>query len=939
MRYRDFSYIPTAVYRLQFSNEFTFKDAIAIIPYLKTLGIQAVYSSPYYDSNSNHGYDVADPNKINPEVGSAEDFENFCMTLKNHDMGQILDVVPNHMGIKGGKNKWWQDVLENGPLSQYSSFFDIEWSPDKRELRDKVLVCILANDFGHSLENQDIKLVIRDGYLQFQIYDFYLPISFQSYSIFLEEGWQDFKQRNNSAKKEMRNYEKVIEIFKNLPVNLAELQQKKEEGMWRFNYLYEDSPLLRKFIQKQIVLFNGKKGDPTSFNLLEKILEKQFYRLASWKVAAHEINYRRFFNINELAAIRIEQEQVFLAHHRLVFQLVAEKKIHGLRIDHPDGLYDPIHYFEKLRLHANVPIFVEKILERKETLPENWDIEGTVGYEYLNILNGIFIVQSHEEAFNDIYHNFIGQNIDFEELIYEKKKLFTRFLMASEINALGFKLDSITELNRYFKDFTRPDLTKAIQETIACFPVYRTYIASEGEVVSKRDVKYITIAIEKAKRKSPFIDASVFNFLKRLLLLKLKVKREEKEDYRDFILRFQQLSGPIMAKGLEDTCFYIYNRFISLNEVGGDPEHFGNSINEFHRFNQIKQKNWPLGFLATSTHDTKRGEDVRMRLNALSEMPEKWNSTIKKWALVNAKYKTEIDGVAYPSANIEYFIYQTLVGVWPIFLKAEEYELFFNRIWEVILKSIRESREETDWINPNLAYEEAVRNFLSSILQQPQQNLFLKVLFPFQKHINILGMFNSLSAIALKIASPGIVEIYQGSELWHYCLVDPDNRRNVNYEMRENYLKQLIKISKNKHVNIVSHLLRGKDFGKIKQYIYFKGLNFRIEHPGLFLDGDYIPLKVQGKFKHHIVAFLRKEDKKYLIVLAGRFFDKLMTKENHFPIGAQVWQDTHVLLPKELYHQKFTELFTDRTYQFKNTLNIGAIFDSLPLAYLILMED
>ncbi len=845
MKNLNLSDIPSSVYRLQLNADFTLKKAIEVLPYLQELGVEGVYCSPFYDAYSAHGYDITNSNALNPKIGTLKEYTHFCEKLKELGLKQIIDVVPNHMGFKGGKNAWWQDVLENGPHSAYAGFFDINWSPEKKELTDRVLLPILADNYGRVLENHEIQLHYANGIFWLQYQDFPLPVAPSTYALIWEEA-----------------------------------NEKKE-------------------ISKLLSRFNG------SIKLLDRLLEAQYYRLAYWKVASHEINYRRFFNIHELVAIRVEEMQVLQAHHKWLFQLIDEGHVQGLRIDHPDGLFDPVAYFDHLRERYPIYTVVEKILERNEQLPEAWKVEGTVGYDYLNVLNGLFIQQSNEQAFDAIYTEFLGETIDFEECVYQSKKLFTLYEMVSEVEALGLQLDRLSEQSCSFRDFTRHDLTKALAEVIACFPVYRTYIAPEGRV-SKRDRHYLSWAIEKAKSHAHDLDPSIFDFLEKLLLLKLK----DSKRYREFILRFQQLTAPIMAKGLEDTAFYVYNRFISLNEVGGDPPHFGHSLADFHRFNQEKSEKWPLGFLASSTHDTKRSEDVRARLNVLSEIPERWRAEVQKWQKINSTYKG-----AGPSSNAEYYIYQLLVGVWPREgLKRAEYASFTDRLWGVVLKSIREAKQETSWMFPNEEYEAAVHHFFYSLLNPDKANPFLKHFLPFQKEIDRLGAYNSLSATVLKIGSCGVVDFYEGNELLNYRLVDPDNRRPVDFAHRK---KELTALKKSDPIA----LFASHEMSRIKAYLHWKALNFRKQHRALFLEGRYLPLKVRGAHHESVVAFLRYTEEEALIVLAGRFFSSLT-------LG---WGNTEVLLPEKWSHYQWTELFTDRDL---TRLSVSTIFEHLPVGFI-----
>lgn len=771
----------SSTYRLQLNKDFNLCMAITALEYLAKLGVDAIYCSPIATSNSSHGYDIINPNLLNPTIGTEKEFDAFLEKLKSLDLKVIIDVVPNHMGIAGG-NPWWEDVLEHGPDSKYASFFDIDWNSEKKELKGRVLLPILAEHYGTVLKQHEIKLH-RDKNPPYLTYrDYYLPICPKTYSL----------------------------------------------------------------IPKRV-----------TFEGLDKLLEAQHYRLAYWKVAAHEINYRRFFNIHELAALRIEDQNVLKKHHEWIFDLVSSGKVQGLRIDHPDGLYDPVTYFKRLQENKPILTVVEKILDRKEELPSAWQVDGTVGYEYLNLLTGLFVRKKSEDAFTKIYEDFIGEKIDFEQHIYQSKKYFAEVEMVSEVEALGLALDRISEHDPQFRDFTRIDLTRALSEVIACFPVYRTYIAPEGRV-SRRDARYITNALHRARAKDPNLDPSIFDFLEKVLLLKLPQKSRA---YREFILHFQQLTGPLMAKGLEDTAFYRYNRFIALNEVGGDPEHFGTSIPDFHKFNQHKLQKWPYGLLASSTHDTKRSEDVRMRLAVLSEIPDRWQLEVKKWAMITQRFEK-------PSPNTEYFIYQTLLGAWPIELE---------RLWEVVLKSIREAKLETSWSHPNEVYEKVVYDFLSQTLQL---EVFLESFLSFQEEIDRLGRLNSLSAVTLKLGSCGICDLYQGNEHFTYRLVDPDNRVPVTFRTQHDEKERITQI----------------------------GLNFRKQHPRLFLNGNYIQLRT----KENLIAFARQHQEQLIIVTAARFYTH--------------WKGGEVHVSKEWIGKTFRNLFSGHTIEIHEKAGHGYFY-------------
>jgi (1->4)-alpha-D-glucan 1-alpha-D-glucosylmutase len=910
--------IPISVYRLQLSSEMTIKKAEKILPYLKALGIEAIYCSPYFQAYSTHGYDITDPNRFNSLLGTPKEFQDFFRAVKKHGMMHICDVVPNHMGIKGGQNQWWQDVLKNGPYSIFAPFFDINWNPEKRELQDRVLLPILDQSYGEVLNSHAISLSLKDGYFSAQYADYPLPIATHTYPMILEVGIEELQRTLSKDHPDLKEYMQLIEHFRQSFAATQERANQEIEGQRRLIELLNKSASLRDHIDKILSLFNGKHTKAISFDLFDKLLEKQFYRISYWRVAGHEINYRRFFNLSELISIKMEDDPVFEAHHAFLFQLISEGHIDGIRIDHPDGLYDPIQYFQKLRQRFSLLTIAEKILERKEKLPQEWEVDGTVGYEYLNVLNGLFVKRENEKIMGQIYENYTGDSLNFEDALYKAKKYFAEYEMASDVEALGLQLDRLSENSPEYRDLTRHDLTVAFAEVIAFFPVYRSYVRMQG-AVSKRDAHLIKIAIQKAKAKRTDLDISIFDFLEKLLLVKWNKRRKGEEAYRDCVLRFQQLTAPIMAKGLEDTVCYTYNRLLSLNEVGGDPQHFGYSVGDFHAQNKEKQEFWPKGFLTTSTHDSKRSEDVRMRLNVLSEIPQQWELEVKKWALVNSKYKK-----GAPSLNTEYYIYQTLLGVWPRNrLRSSQHSALCERVWQMILKAMREAKQETSWRTPNHDYEEATREFVFAILSS---RTFMRLFTQFLALIDRYGAWNSLSQVVLKGGSPGIYEIYQGNELLIYHLSDPDNRTPVNFNHYQKELRAVQNIS-------LEELFTQHDLSRFKMALQTCILHHRLQHKSLFLEGNYIPLTLRGSKKDHAVAYMRQKDNSMAIIVAARFYTSLASAEWDIPIGKHIWGNTELILPEGEY-PLMTDLFTKNLIQPSQTLPLTKLFTLFPFCLL-----
>ncbi len=928
---------PTSVYRLQLNRHFTFSAALPVLAYLKELGVDAAYCSSYLQAveGSLHGYDVTDPGRINREIGSEADYEAFCATLQRLGLAQVLDVVPNHMGISSAGNAWWMDVLENGRASIYTDFFDVDWEPVKDEIHGKILFAILGDYYGTVLENGEIQVAYDDGRFTLRYGSHVLPVAPDTYPLLLPESADD-----------------VAAAFRALPPRSESSAERrserhglKQEAQRRLAARVRESDDLRRGIEHRLRAVNGRKGDPQSFDELDRLLNEQSYRLAYWRVASEEINYRRFFDIKELAALRMQDRRVFDAYHALIFRLVGEGKIQGLRIDHPDGLYDPPAYFAALqdayRSVSRAPaegesqdtplyVVVEKILEADEKLPDDWPVHGTVGYEFMASLNGLFVKTENRRAMTQVYQAFVGRGTDFEELLYRAKLFICAVRVPSEIAAMGHRLDRLSEQNRRFRDFTLNNLTHALRETIACFPVYRTYLSPRTEKASERDARYIRLAIARARSRAPYVHGAVFDFLERVLLLQFDdtMGAEERRMYVDFALRFQQLTGPVMAKGFEDTTLYIYNRLLSLNEVGSDPHRFGTTPRQFHQANRERLERWPLSFLATSTHDHKRSEDVRCRISVLSEIPAEWKIRVARWSAMNLPHKTTIAGRLEPDANTEYFIYQTLIGAWPDEpLNEQTGPAWRERIRTYLEKSVREANVKTAWVAPNEAYEAAVHGFVDRLLA-PDPHPFLDDFLPFQQRIAACGRWNSLSALALKIGSPGVVDTYQGCELWNYTLVDPDNRQPVDYEERARALQQV------KSATDVSALI-GAPGGLLKLYLVWKGLTFRREHPELFLDGAYIPLWAEGERRGNVVAFARKTRREVMVVLAARFFASLLEGGRAAPTGPEAWGDTTVRLPRQVKARGWVDLLTGRTFPKVTSLALRDVFHTLGTAVLV----
>ncbi|MGE5173291.1 MAG: malto-oligosyltrehalose synthase [Betaproteobacteria bacterium] len=977
--------IPVSTYRLQFNRAFTFRDATRIIAYLHELGITDIYASPYFAAKpgSLHGYDIVDHNALNPEIGTEEDYQSMISELKRLGMGQVLDIVPNHMCIERPENAWWQDVLENGPSSPYAGYFDIDWSPVKKELRDKVLIPVLGSQYGNVLEGQELKLTFEEGAFFVNYYEHRFPLRPQTYALILEHRLRELQ---SVLQVEHPDYAELLSINTALghlplytetdPARIEERRREKEVIKRRLWALFTASAEIRTYVEENVRLFNGTKGDARSFDLLDELLSRQIYRLSYWRVATDEINYRRFFDINGLGAIRMEHHGLFQAAHALIFRLIREESVTGLRIDHPDGLYNPVEYFHRLQRGCLVsqglapgvepspeaereladrydeaaladpgykPFYIvgEKILTKSEKMPEDWPIFSTTGYVFLNSVNGIFVDAGHAKEFDRIYEKFIGTKMSVPEVICEKKKLVMQVAMASEVNTLGHYLNDLSEKNRHTRDFTLNSLRSAITEVIACFPVYRTY--TNTWIVTDHDRQVVELAVSKAKRRNPAISESIFDFVKDVLLLRYPpdMADEDKAAWLDFVMRFQQITGPVMAKGVEDTAFYVYNRLVSLNEVGGMPERFGTPLETFHGQNIERSKSWPHALITTATHDTKRGEDTRQRVSVLSEIPREWAERVRNWARVNKKRKTMIDGIESPNRNDEYLLYQTLIGAWPIEpMSGREHDVLLQRIRDYMLKAAREAKVDTSWINPNEKYEEALASFVSAVMKPSRENRFLNDFLPFQQMVSHYAMYNSLSQTLLKICAPGVPDFYQGTELWDFTLVDPDNRRSVDYERRISILAELKRKEKDMTgAALAWELTQSAVDGRIKLYVTQKALAHRRANHELYGQGDYLPLAVRGPKAAHACAFARRKNGLLAITAVPRFLTGLISGAGEVPFGKGVWEDTMLMLPEavqgESYRNVFTkELITANAESGEKGILFSSIFGSFPVALL-----
>ncbi len=933
--------IPRATYRVQLGEQVPFAAAQELIPYLDALGVSDFYASPLFKprTGSTHGYDTVDYNQFNPVLGTEEDFDAFAAALAEYDMGLLLDIVPNHMGVNT-ENVWWTDVLKQGPSSDYARYFDINWQPPNRAMDDKVLLPILGDQYGRILEAGELELVYWHGDFYMHYYEHQFPITPKSYGRILaqvEELLAEEMEEEDDAWLPLE-LASIVHSLTFLPAynqtDPESIEVRRREELIirrRLLNLFEKSERFRKTLDAALAIINGTPDDPESFDTLDELLSEQPYRLAYWRVATDEINYRRFFDINDMAAIRVENAQVFADMHRLAMRLMAEGKVSGLRIDHPDGLWDPEGYFWRLqaaymeaasayrleasstdgalnladevavRLYAlredadqeaNWPFYVlvEKILSESEPMPPSWACHGTTGYDFMYAVNNLFVYSAHEPEFDDLYAAFTDETTPFHELIDRTKKLVMTQSLTSEIDARSAELALIVDQNRRYRDFTQNSLAFGLSEFIAALDVYRTYIVGPDDV-SERDRAYIEQAINQAMHRNPLVPSSVFEFLRDTLLMQNfdEFDPEFRPDLREFVMKFQQITGPVMAKSVEDTAFYIYNRLVSLNEVGGHPNRFGLAVDEFHAYN--RNKPYPNTMLSSSTHDTKRSEDVRARINVLSELPDEWRTALDQWQSLAIGAKTDVGGELAPSRNDEYLLYQTMLGAYDP--RVDDDESFIARIVGYMHKAINEAKVHSNWVNPNDAYAQAVTDFVTAIWQDAD---FRTAFDAFHTRVAYFGRFNSLAQQLLKLTSPGVPDIYQGTELWDFSLVDPDNRRPVDFVQRFALLRQLEEEDRADRSALAQRLLDEADSGAIKLYLTYRLLQYRRDHETLFRAGEYLPVAVAGPLADHVCAFARRYEKSAVLVVIPLFTALLSDGAMQPPVG-ELWRNTTLVLP------------------------------------------
>jgi len=953
--------IPSATYRVQFNSNFRFADAEALVPYLHDLGITDLYASPRFKARkgSSHGYDVADPLRVNSELGTEEEFDRLATKLRQFGMGLLLDIVPNHMAASP-ENPWWMDVLENGRESRYARFFDIDWQPQGPKvsvlLNDRVILPILSTSYAEVLVNQQLELRLDERGFFVEYEGNRLPINPNTYPEILGPCLEILKNQNEpaadevesltlSAKKLLCSSPDSENVIESREKSLADLKA----ALWK---VYQSGGANRQSLVETLRLFNGVAGEESSFNRLDSLVGNQVYRLADWHLATDEINYRRFFDINDLVGLCTEDPIVFAARHASIMRLMQEGKVSGLRVDHIDGLFDPLEYLERLK---SIPVsgaeesngapeiytIVEKITCGSETLPAEWPISGTTGYDFLNAVNAVFVDPKGYRALEKSYRQFAALNLSFERAWYLRKLEVMEQLFRTDVSLLVFRLGRVVALDPHGRDLPVRELVRGLKEITACLPIYRTYY--RDMTLRAQDRIFLEQALTAASKLSlsePVSDAT-WNFLRGVFLAGLPFSTErERNAWLDFIMRWQQFTGAVMAKGLEDTALFAHHSLISVNEVGNNPFHshiqFGPRA--FHDLNRRALRNYPRTLNSTSTHDTKWSEDARARINVLSEMPDVWQKCLTRWSRWNKSKKTILGDQAVPTPNEEVILYQAMLAIWPVGCsKNVNRGELARRTEEFFVKAAKEAKTHTSWIAPNEPHEAALRKFVHAIFDDGADNPFLADFEALQERLAFYGALNSCSQLILKIVSPGVPDFYQGNELWNFCLTDPDNRRPVDFQRRTRMLEALKSRGSDASPEVCQHLLSHWQDGCLKLFLTMRLLQFRRAHQELFLNGDYLALKAHGTNRESIIAFSRRFQGNSIVIVAPRLLTKIVGPGT-FPLGRQFWGSAALILSPSA-PKAWLNVFTGKAIapvwkKSRWVLPVAEMFADLPFAVL-----
>ncbi|MCF8107237.1 MAG: malto-oligosyltrehalose synthase [Desulfohalobiaceae bacterium] len=928
-------HIPIATYRIQFRPDFGFSAAEDIVGYLSDLGVSTIYASPVFKARkgSEHGYDIVDPTRLNPELGSPGEFEKLTRQVREKGLTWLQDFVPNHMAFSRD-NLLLRDVLSCGQHSGYAPFFDIDFEHVNPNLKSRLLAPFLGTPLREALQKGDLRLHYEADGFCLQYFDLILPLNPEAHWAILKSWPLETDQLGELKPQDQQRLCRVLDLLRDLASTFkaAEACSSQFSAVKRILWeIHGESPEFRDWLQNTIQKVNQIVDQDVQGSFLAWIVSRQFYRLSYFRTAMQEINYRRFFTINDLICLNMDSQEAFEHVHKMLFELVGSDSIQGVRIDHFDGLSDPPGYLRVLR--ARMPetyLVIEKILEERERIPKDWPVQGTTGYDSLNIINRVFVDTSNRDGFNRIYEGFLDQaGPSAGGQAAEKKRLILETEMQGDLESLSYQLLSFISRYRPLEDVTLPGLRQAIAELLVHLPVYRTYITPDS--CSKQDRDLMQEACARAGDKAPEVDREL-QVLKDLFFgLPVVKTAEEEEALRACLVRFQQLSGPLMAKGFEDTYLYCNNRLLSLNEVGGSPDCFGLDTAAFHEIFSERAKQWPASMLASATHDTKRGEDVRARLNVLSELPREWEAALDKWNRVIEEKSFPAGRDNKAALNEVYLLYQTLLGAFPF--SFEDYPEFRQRIKDYMLKAVREAKLNSGWLSPDEEYETGLQDLVDRLLPVSGKGRFLLEFLPLQSRIAAYGLFNSLAQTLLKLTLPGVPDIYQGCELWDLSLVDPDNRRPVDYEKRKQILEYIREASQRDLSGLAAELLESRQDGRVKLFLIFRALQVRNSLQQVFAEGEYVPLSTRGEFKNHVLAFARTLGEQWVISLVPRFLTTLI-EHDQVPIGREIWKDTCLVLPKEA-PGRWREGLTGKSLEGEQSLFVGEILERFPVGLLV----
>ncbi len=951
--------IPSATYRIQFNANFRFSDAEELVPYLHDLGITDLYASPRFKarSGSSHGYDVADPLRVNSELGTEQEFDRLTARLREYNMGLLLDIVPNHMAVST-ENPWWMDVLENGRESRYARFFDIDWQPQGPKvaelLNNRVILPILPDAYGRVLVSENIRVRFDDRGFFIQYASNRFPINPRTYSEIFALATELLGGNDKPKAHELEKFRLAADY---LPRGDSESQnaiEKSEKAraalkgeLWR---LYQNDDVIRKALDDALRQLNGVPGDESSFHRLDSLLNAQAYRFADWHLAPHEINYRRFFDINDLIGLRTEDPVVFSARHASIMRLIQEGKVSGLRVDHIDGLFDPLEYLERLNSIPTAseegggasPIYtiVEKITCGSEMLPPEWPISGSTGYDFLNAVNAVFVDPAGYRRLEKSYREFAGLNSSFTDTWYFRNKDAMEQLFPTDVDRLTYRLAKLAAFWPRARDLPVSELIRGLKEITACLPVYRTYYRDVALRPQDRIFLQQALFVARDRTPSEAVSGATWDFLREVFLAEVSFTTDlERDAWLDFIMRWQQFTGAVMAKGVEDTALFAHHSLISVNEVGNNPFHgqiqFGSPA--FHEFNSRAVQSHPHTLNATSTHDTKWSEDVRARLNVLSEIPGEWQRCLTRWSNWNKSKKTSVGGHLAPTLNEEVILYQAMLGIWPAGCSKNMHgKELQQRIADFFIKAAKEAKTHTSWIRPNQPHEAALRKFVCSIIDDSGRNRFLKDFKVLQQKLAFYGVFNSCSQLILKMTSPGVPDFYQGNEIWNLRLTDPDNRQPVDFKKRMKMLRELKSRNVGGIPELCQDLLNHWCDGRLKLYITACILQFRRAHQELFSNGDYLPLKVQMK-SEFVHAFARRSGQDWIVVAVPRLLTKI-ADTGTFPVGQKTWGSTALVLPfsapRRWVNVLTYESLTPKSRGTKLLMPLSDVFRRLPFGVL-----